>query len=159
MGLSFTIAAGPRQRIHSQVRVPRDSWPYLTVSDSRLRQHGVQSPCIYEYIAWNRVAQLYLQALGSIFVASYDSQGYGGGIRTRLHWVKVTLRPDIYYCLTLPVLFLCGALSDERTGLSFVHAAGPCQRSLSLVQVPWDFCRITLDVLVSSIIRLNLWRV
>jgi hypothetical protein len=33
----------------------------------------------------NRVAQLYPQALGSLFVASYDSQGYGGGIRTRLH--------------------------------------------------------------------------
>jgi hypothetical protein len=29
----------------------------------------------------NRVAQLYPQALGSLFVASYDSQGYGGGIR------------------------------------------------------------------------------
>jgi hypothetical protein len=25
------------------------------------------------------------QALGSLFVASYDSQGYGGGIRTDLH--------------------------------------------------------------------------
>jgi hypothetical protein len=33
----------------------------------------------------NRVAQLYPQALGSLFVASYDTQGYGGGIRTRLH--------------------------------------------------------------------------
>jgi hypothetical protein len=33
----------------------------------------------------NRVAQLYPQTLGSIFVASYDSHGYGGGIRTRLH--------------------------------------------------------------------------
>jgi hypothetical protein len=32
----------------------------------------------------NRVAQLYPQALGSLFVASYDSQGCGGGIRTRL---------------------------------------------------------------------------
>jgi hypothetical protein len=31
----------------------------------------------------NRVAQLYSQALGSLFIASYDSQGYGGGIRTR----------------------------------------------------------------------------
>jgi hypothetical protein len=31
------------------------------------------------------VAQLYHQALGSLFVASYDSQGYGGGIQTRLH--------------------------------------------------------------------------
>jgi hypothetical protein len=33
----------------------------------------------------NRVAQLYPQALGSLFVASYDSQSYGGGIQTRLH--------------------------------------------------------------------------
>jgi hypothetical protein len=31
------------------------------------------------------VAQLYPQTLGSLFVASYDSQGYGGDIRTRLH--------------------------------------------------------------------------
>jgi hypothetical protein len=36
MGLSFTIAAGPRQRIHSWVRVPWDSRHYFTVSDSRL---------------------------------------------------------------------------------------------------------------------------
>jgi hypothetical protein len=33
----------------------------------------------------NRVVQLYPQVLGSLFVTSYDSQGYGGGIRTRLH--------------------------------------------------------------------------
>jgi hypothetical protein len=33
----------------------------------------------------NRVAQLYPQALDFLFVASYDSQGYGGGIRTLLH--------------------------------------------------------------------------
>jgi hypothetical protein len=33
----------------------------------------------------NRVAQLYPRALGSLFIASYDSQGYGGGIRPRLH--------------------------------------------------------------------------
>jgi hypothetical protein len=29
----------------------------------------------------NKVSRLYTQALGSIFIASYDSQGYGGGIR------------------------------------------------------------------------------
>jgi hypothetical protein len=29
--------------------------------------------------------------------------------------------PDIYYCLTVTVLLLWGALSDERTGLSFVR--------------------------------------
>jgi hypothetical protein len=33
----------------------------------------------------SRVARLYPQAPGVLFVASYDSQGYGGGVRTRLH--------------------------------------------------------------------------
>jgi hypothetical protein len=31
------------------------------------------------------VAQLYPRALGSLFITSYDSQGYGGGILIRLH--------------------------------------------------------------------------
>jgi hypothetical protein len=33
----------------------------------------------------SRVTQLYSQALGYIFVASYDSRWYGGGIRNSLH--------------------------------------------------------------------------
>jgi hypothetical protein len=33
----------------------------------------------------NRVVRLYPQALGSLFFASYDSEGYGGGIRPLLH--------------------------------------------------------------------------
>jgi hypothetical protein len=37
----------------------------------------------------------------------------------------------------LRACFLWGAYSDERTGLSFVYAAGPCQRSLSGVWVSW----------------------
>jgi hypothetical protein len=40
--------------------------------------------------------------------------------------------------VTVTVLFLWGALSDDRSGLSFVCPAGPCQRSLSRVRVPWD---------------------
>jgi hypothetical protein len=49
----------------------------------------------------NRVAQLYPQALGSLFVVSYDSQGYGGGSRTRLRAeiyirIRVTLRLAVY---------------------------------------------------------------
>jgi hypothetical protein len=35
-GLTFTIAAGSRQRSYSRVRVPWDSRPYFTVSDLRL---------------------------------------------------------------------------------------------------------------------------
>jgi hypothetical protein len=33
----------------------------------------------------DRVAQIYPHALASLFVASYDSQGYGGNIRNRFH--------------------------------------------------------------------------
>jgi hypothetical protein len=40
MGLSYTIAAGPRQRSHSRVR-------RFTVSDSRLSPRGGSGPCIY----------------------------------------------------------------------------------------------------------------
>jgi hypothetical protein len=36
MDLPLTIAAGPRQRIHSRIWVPWDSRPYITVSYSRL---------------------------------------------------------------------------------------------------------------------------
>jgi hypothetical protein len=64
--------------------------------------------------------------------------------------VKVTLRltvsqsvsrgvePHIYYSLTVTVLICGGALSDERTGLSFLYAAGPRQRSLSRVRIHWN---------------------
>jgi hypothetical protein len=46
-GLPFTITAGSRQRSHSLVIVQRDSWPYFTVSDSRLPQTGGPGPHIY----------------------------------------------------------------------------------------------------------------
>jgi hypothetical protein len=52
--------------------------------------------------------------------------------------VSQSVLADIYNCLTVTVLFLWGTLSDERTDLSFVPAAGPYQRSLSRVRVPWD---------------------
>jgi hypothetical protein len=53
------LALHPTQNLQNQVSV------FMTPSD--------------------RVAQLYPQALVSLFVAFYDWQGYGGGILTRLH--------------------------------------------------------------------------
>jgi hypothetical protein len=76
-----------------------------------------------------------------------DSYVTTDGLSASLSWYKAPirgLRPDFYFRMEngirLTVTFLnpCGALSDERTGLSFVCAAGPCQRSLSRVIVPWD---------------------
>jgi hypothetical protein len=62
-----------------------------------------------------RVSQLYPQALGSLFIASYDSQGYDGGIRPRLHTAGNTPRHscilnisrdlgDIHYSRSRPTL-------------------------------------------------------
>jgi hypothetical protein len=48
------------------------------------------------------------------------------------------LRPDFYYCQTVAGLLIWGALSDERTGLSFTIAAGLRQGNHSRVRVPWD---------------------
>jgi hypothetical protein len=48
----------------------------------------------------NRVAQLYPQALGSLFVASYDSQGYSASMRPLLHMDRIenTVSNSTYLC-------------------------------------------------------------
>jgi hypothetical protein len=58
-----------------------------------------------------------------------------------LSWNKAPfwgLRPDFYYCQTVAGLLMLGALTDERTGLSFTTVAGSRQRSHSPVRIPWD---------------------
>jgi hypothetical protein len=82
-GLSFRIAAGPRQCSHSLVRVTRDSWPYSTLSDSRLPQPGGPGPRIY--IPQEQGGWVIPLGSGFLFVASYNTQGYSGVIRTRIH--------------------------------------------------------------------------
>jgi hypothetical protein len=67
-----------------------------------------------------------------------QSQSYitTDGQPASLSWNKAPiwgLRPDLDYYLTVAGLLVWGALSDERTGLPFAIAAGPCQRSLSRV--------------------------
>jgi hypothetical protein len=55
-----------------------------------------------------------------------------------LSWNKAPiwgLRPDFYYCQTVAGLLIWHVISDERAGLSFTIAAGPCQRSHSRVRV------------------------
>jgi hypothetical protein len=89
MGISFTIAAGPRQRIHSQVRV-RGTHNHNLLSQIRDSANLEGQVPVFIFLR-NKVARLYLQ--GSLFVAYYDSQGCGGGIRPRLHTGVLVFEP------------------------------------------------------------------
>jgi hypothetical protein len=63
------------------------------------------------------------------------------GQSASLSWNKAPvwgLRPDFYYCQTFACFLMWGALSDERTGLSFTIAPGPRRLSHFRVRVPWD---------------------
>jgi hypothetical protein len=63
------------------------------------------------------------------------------GQSASLSWNKAPiwdLRPDFYYCQTVAGLLVWGALSDERTGLSFTIAPGPRQSCHFRVLVSWD---------------------
>jgi hypothetical protein len=65
---------------------------------------------------------------------------YFSTLRLSLSWNKAPvwgLRPDFYYCQTVAGLLMWGALSDQRTGLSFTIAPGPCQCSPFRVRLPW----------------------
>jgi hypothetical protein len=80
--LSFTIAAGHRQHSQSRVRVSRKSC-HILLSQILDSPNLVGQVPVFIFPS-NRGAQLYPQARGSLFVAFYDSQGYGG-IRPSLH--------------------------------------------------------------------------
>jgi hypothetical protein len=79
----------------------------------------------------------------TLFSAATASQSQNhvttDGQPASLSWNKAPiwgLRPDLVYCLTVAGLLSWGALSDERTGLSFAIATGPRQRSHFWVRVP-----------------------
>jgi hypothetical protein len=69
LGLARAVTLG------SEYRRTHD---HILLSQLRLQVPAFISPR-------NRVAQLHQRALGSLFVASYDSQGYNRAILTRLH--------------------------------------------------------------------------
>jgi hypothetical protein len=66
--------------------------------DQILRSQIRDSPNLYGQVPVfispsDRVAQLYPQTPGSLFVASYNSQGYGGGIQPLLYMGLPILTP------------------------------------------------------------------
>jgi hypothetical protein len=132
-GLSFVCAAGPCQRNLSWVRVPWDLRPYFTVSHVRL---PFSSPP-----TTRRVTVEVFDPASTRVTTGLKSQSYvtTDGQPASLSWNKAPiwgLRPDLEYSLTVAGLLIWGALSDERTGLSFAIATGPRQRSHFWVRVP-----------------------
>jgi hypothetical protein len=88
--------------------VPRDSRPYFIVLILQTPPTW-RAKSLYLYPPRNRVAQLYPRALGSLSVASYDSQGYGGGILSRLHMgfpFMKSVTQYIYRTMCVCVLFI-----------------------------------------------------
>jgi hypothetical protein len=129
MGVPFTIAAGPRQSSHSQVQVSQDSWPHFTVLDLRLPQPGGPGPCIY--IPQEQVDQLYRQALGSLFVTSYDSRGYGGSLHTGFNWGQSQSHRQSYFTTSgLPPISLSWRQAPlSPTTRDFFPQLNPCSIS------------------------------
>jgi hypothetical protein len=107
-GLSFTIAAGPRQRSHSRVRVPSDSRPYFTVSDSRL-------PFSSSPTTRRATVEVFDLASAQNSVSQSHSQSYvtTDGQLASLSCNKAPiwgLRPDFYYCQAVAGLLMLGTL-------------------------------------------------
>jgi hypothetical protein len=70
------------------------------------------------------------------------------GQSASLSWNKAPiwgLRPDFYCCQTIARLLMWGAVSDERTGLSFTVTVGLRQRSHFRVRVPKDSSYFTVS--------------
>jgi hypothetical protein len=102
MGLSFTISAGPASEVILRCE-SRQSHDHILLS--HIRDSPKLEGQVPVFISpRNRMAEIYPPSLGVLFVTSYDSQGYGGGIRPRLHTgftsgqleVKVTLRLVVF---------------------------------------------------------------
>jgi hypothetical protein len=135
-GLSFTIAAGPRQRSHSHVLILWDSGPYFTLSDSRLPFSSPPTTRRAMVEVFDPASTWDTHSSESVS----DSCVMTNGQLASLSWSKTPtwgLWPDFYYCQTFAGFLLWGTHSDERMGLSFKDAAGPRQRSHFRARVLW----------------------
>jgi hypothetical protein len=79
--LQFLLVLDSAVILRSESRGTHDHILLSQIGDS----HNLEGQVPLFISPRSTVAQLYPQALGYLFVPSYDSQGYGGIIRARLH--------------------------------------------------------------------------
>jgi hypothetical protein len=89
------------------------------------------------------------------FKIKSESESYvtTDGQSASLSWYKAPirgLRPDFCYWQTVAGLLMWGALSDERTCLSFTTVAGPRHRSHFRLRVPWNYCLRFFDLKIKA---------
>jgi hypothetical protein len=134
MGLSFRIAAGPRQCSHCRVWVRWDSRPHFTVSDWRLPFSSPPMTCSVTVEVFDPASTWeWHQHRVKSYVTTHNQSA-------SLSWNKAPiwgLQSDFYCCQTvtgIAGLLMWGAFSHEWMGLSFTIAAGTRQCSQSLVR-------------------------
>jgi hypothetical protein len=97
MGLSFTIDELTLVLASAVILGSESSGSHDHILLSQIRDSPKLEGQVPVFISSRkRIAQLNLQALGSLLVTSYDSQGYCGGIRPRLqarNWLTSFIRP------------------------------------------------------------------
>jgi hypothetical protein len=151
---------------HSRIRVPRNSLPYFSVSDSRFSQLDGPGPRIY--ISQELGGPAITPDTWFHFVASYDSQGYGGGIRTSLHVgfkrfgrsVKLLLdlassvipvfslldiHDEDFYSLLDVYVFRNGVSSSTKEGSVFLRRCYACCTVFSARIYPRSQGQITIE--------------
>jgi hypothetical protein len=96
------------------------------------------------------VTQLYPRALGSLFVASYDSQGYGGAIPTRLYtnFLDITHRPVFYLKLSF-----VGLSVPHRKHISLLYEPNRLMLFIGLCRWYINATFTILDIIHSSVLK------
>jgi hypothetical protein len=94
----------------------------------------------------NRVVNLYTQALGySIFVASYDFQGYGGGIRIYLH-------TGLNCTYLLLILFISLARIAQKTPCPFLFHGCLFPRKCVFCAAAWKLRPLLVPIFRLSVV-------
>jgi hypothetical protein len=162
---SVSLGVEPHLRLMTRYLLHFDSYGIVFLGRPLLREGGsVFCICCWPSSAYSFSGPSHLRLLTisyclrfetSLFVASYYSQGHGGGIRPRL-WVWVTLRLTVSQsvCLgtTLVSRYITSAPTAQKTQLYYLLAL-TAQKTSHVVFIV--ACRLTAAEMCLSLLRCN----